>query len=108
MNIAGTCLLLVLLYACGASHHNELVYRFHREDGSIGLDSLKSLILSDSGTEMFASYPDSDVVIIQYDRYRTHQECIEDHFRSNGYRIELLRKTPVEEKAKPWEKRERQ
>ncbi len=54
---------------------------------------------------MFASYPDSNVCFIQYDRYKTHQQSIEEHFLTNGYTLELLQKNTVEEKEKPWEKK---
>ena len=98
-------LFAVTVTACSRSHHNELVYRFERGHDAVDMDSLKALILSRAGTEMFACYPDSDVVIIQYDRYRAHQQIIEEQFRSGGYRIELLCKTPVEQKERPWEKK---
>ncbi|MDZ7797588.1 MAG: hypothetical protein U5N56_11350 [Candidatus Marinimicrobia bacterium] len=101
-------LLVLILTACGRSHHNELVYRFNPGNNAIRLDSLKILILSENGIEMFASYPDSNVCFIQYDRYKTHQRSIEEHFLTNGYTLELLQKNSVEEKEKPWEKKQKQ
>ncbi|MCF7833192.1 MAG: hypothetical protein K9N05_06425 [Candidatus Marinimicrobia bacterium] len=90
------------LSACSNSRKNELVYRFIQNENAISLDSLKSEILGTSGAEMLVVYPDSDVVIIHYDRFKTHQEIIESHFTGSGYKITLLRKSKIEEKDQPW------
>ncbi len=54
---------------------------------------------------MLVVYPDSDVVIIHYDRFRTHQEIIESHFIKSGYKFTLLKKTSLKEKDQPWKKK---
>ena len=98
-------LLLALLSACTQSRKNSLIYRYESTDLSISFDSLKSEILGDSGAEMMVVYPDSDVVIIHYDRFKTHQNVIEEHIRSCGYKITLIEKKKIEEKDQPWKKK---
>jgi hypothetical protein len=97
--------LLLLLGSCSQSRKNELVYRFTLNENAISLDSLKSEILSSCRTEMLVVYPDSDVVIIHYDRFRTHQDIIESHFVESGYQFTLLKKTSLEEKDQPWKRK---
>ena len=103
--IAFVILLILLLGACSSSRKNELIYRFKKNDTAVSLDSLKSVILSISGTEMLAVYPDSDVVIIQYDRFTTHHDIIEAQFIKCGYEIILLKKIKIDEKDQPWKKK---
>lgn len=98
-------LLILLLAACSSSRKNELIYRFKQSDIAVSLDSLKSVILSTSGAEMLVVYPDSDVVIIQYDRFATHHDIIEAQFIKCGYDIVLLKKTKIDEKDQPWQKK---
>jgi len=98
-------LLLIGFTACSSSRKNEIVYRYIPNEDAISLDSLKSEILGASGAEMLVVYPDSDVVIIHYDRFETHQDIIESHFTKCGYKITLLRKSKIEEKDQPWQKK---
>lgn len=102
---ASLVLILILLSSCGESHHNALVYRYELSDEFIPIDSLKKQILSDPGITMLVSYADSDVVIIHYDRFRTHQERIETRFTENGYTIRLLEKHAVNNGEQPWQKK---
>ncbi|MCK4812525.1 MAG: hypothetical protein KAT14_01160 [Candidatus Marinimicrobia bacterium] len=96
---------ILIAASCSESHHNELIYRFKPNNGALELDSVKTQILTGLGTEMLIVYPDSDIVIIQYDRFQTNQQLIESHFTSNGYTIELITKTRIEEKNQPWKKK---
>ncbi len=99
-------LFFILIVAnCSESHHNELIYRFKPNDSAIGLDSVKTQILTERGTEVLIMYPDSDIVIIQYDRFQTNQKLIELYFTSNDYSIELITKTRIEKRNQPWEKK---
>ena len=103
--IAFVLLLILLLGACSSSRKNELIYRFKESDTAVPFDSLKSMLLSTSGAEMLVVYPDSDVVIIQYDRFTTHHDIIEAQFIKCGYEIVLLKKTKIDEKDQPWKKK---
>lgn len=98
-------LIMILLSSCGKSHHNALVYRYEHSGEFIPLDSLKKQILSDPGITMLVNYADSDVVIIHYDRFRTHQEKIESRFTENGYSVRLLEKHAVDSREQPWQKK---
>ncbi len=97
--------LLITLSACSGSRKNEVIYRFTANEDAISLDSLKSEILGASGAEMLVVYPDSDVVIIHYDRFKTHQDIIESHFIEFGYTITLVSKRKIEEKDQPWQRK---
>jgi len=97
--------LLMALSACSGSRKNEVIYRFIANEDAISLDSLKSEILGASGAEMLVVYPDSDVVIIHYDRFKTHQDIIESHFIEFGYTITLVSKRKIEEKDQPWQRK---
>ncbi len=97
--------LLMGLVACSGSRKNEVIYRFIPNVNAVSLDSLKSEILGNAGAEMLVVYPDSDVVIIHYDRFKTHQDIIESHFTECGYQITLVRKIKIEEKDQPWQKK---
>jgi len=102
------CLSLTVLtftVSCSSSRKNELTYRYSSSESAISFDSLRSEILGSSGAEMFVAYPDSDIVIIHYDRFRTHQNIIEACFEDCGYHIELVKKNRIEEKDLPWEKK---
>lgn|GEM_PF-972369 len=102
------CILLLVLItgSCSSSSRkNELIYRFEATDPTVPFDSLKSEILDTPGAEMLVVYPDSDVVIIHYDRFRTHQDIIEKQFLDCGYKITLLEKNKIEEKNQPWQKK---
>lgn len=101
--IMGFVLAIFLLTACTPSRKNELIYRFEGTDTAVPFDSLTSEILGSSGADMLMVYPDSDVVIIHYDRFKTHQDIIEQHFMDCGYRIKLLEKKKIEEKDQPWQ-----
>ena len=96
---------LLFITSCTSPRKNELIYRFLPEEGAISIDSLSSEILNTSGTEMLVMYPDSDVVIIHYDRFRTHQDIIEAQFKQNGYRIVLLKKKAIQQEDQPWGKK---
>ncbi|MEA2077264.1 MAG: hypothetical protein U9O95_04530 [Candidatus Marinimicrobia bacterium] len=98
-------MLLLLFIACSPSRKNELVYRYYLNENAVSLDSLKSEILGTSGAEMLVVYPDSDVVIIHYDRFKTHQDIIESCFKECGYKITLVKKSKIEEKDQPWQKK---
>lgn len=98
-------LVLLLLSACGKSHHNALIYQYRAEEGAPELDSLKKEILSDHGITMLVSYADSDVVIIHYDRFKTHQQRIESRFTEKGYAIRLLEKHAVNSGEQSWGRR---
>ena len=95
---------LVLLLSCEQSHKNQLLYRYAADSNAVSLDSLKSGILSTTGTEMLAFYPDLEIVIIQNDRYKTHQNTIETHFTDCGYAITLIGKCQLKEKDQPRKK----
>ncbi len=94
---AAALFLLILLSAasCGGSHHNELTYRLIPGEQAVGIDSLKTRILAHEGTGMLIIYPDSDIVIVQYDRFRTHEDLIASCFSENGYTVELIKKTSI-------------
>ena len=96
---------LLFVTSCSSPRKNELIYRFLPEEGAISIDSLGSEILNTPGTEMFVMYPDSDVVIIHYDRFRTHQDIIEAQFKQNGYRVVLLMKKAIQHEDQPWERK---
>jgi hypothetical protein len=96
---------LLFVTSCSSPRKNELIYKFSADEGAIPVDSLRSEILNAQGTEMIVMYPDSDVVIIHYDRFRTHQDIIETQFRHNGYHIVLLKKKAIREGEQPWEKK---
>lgn len=99
-------IITLLLTACSVpSRKNELIYRFDPSGSSISIDSLKSGILGSAAAEMLVVYPDSDVVIIHYDRFKTHQDVIEKHFLDCGYKIILIEKNKIEEKDQPWQKK---
>ena len=97
--------LLMGLAACSSSRKNEVIYRFMPNENAISLDSLKSEILGGAGAEMLVVYPDSDVVIIHYNRFKTHQDIIESHFTECGYNFTLIRKTKIEKKDQPWQRK---
>ena len=97
--------LLIGLVACSSSNKNEVIYRFIPNENAISLDSLKSEILSGAGAEILVVYPDSNVVIIHYDRFKTHQDIIEAHFVECGYNITLVSKIKIEEKDQPWQRK---
>lgn len=103
--IKSCILILILLTSCSPSRKNELVYRFIPQENAVSVDSLKTQILNTMGTEMLVMYPDSDVVIIHYDRFRTHQDIIETKFNDNGYRVVLLKKSSIDEREQPWQKK---
>ena len=96
---------LLFLVACSPSRKNELVYRYSLNEDAVSFDSLKSEILGASGAEMLIVYPDSDVVIIHYDRFNSHQDIIESCFMECGYKITLVKKSKIEEKDQPWQKK---
>lgn len=98
-------IILLLLSACSSSHRNELIYRYTKTASAVPFDSLKTAILEDPGTDMMVVYPDSDVVIIQYDRFKTHQDIIETHFKSCGYDVTLVEKNKIEKTNQPWQKK---
>ncbi|MFA6617666.1 MAG: hypothetical protein WCT23_01165 [Candidatus Neomarinimicrobiota bacterium] len=90
-------LILLLLSACSSPRRNEVIYRFIPQENAISIDSLKVNLLDTKGLEMLAMYPDSDIVIIHYDRFQSHYNLIEKCFEANGYKFELLKKSPLEE-----------
>ena len=96
---------LILTVSCTSSRKNELTYRYSSTENAISFDSLKSEILGSTGVEMFVVYPDSDIVIIHYDRFRTHQDVIETCFKECGYDITLVQKDRIEERDLPWKKK---
>jgi hypothetical protein len=98
-------LLGLILASCTNSRKNELIYRFEESDKAVPFDSLKSEILGASGADMLMVYPDSDLVIIHYDRFKTNQDIIEKHFKDCGYTIVLLEKKRIQEKDQPWQKK---
>ncbi len=91
-------LVLILLFsACSQPRKSEVIYRFYAKDKMTCVDSLRSALLDTDGLEMLVMYPDSDVVIIHYDRFRTHQNKIEAHFIKCNYCFELINKSPLKE-----------
>ncbi|MDD3716940.1 MAG: hypothetical protein PHT46_07550 [Candidatus Marinimicrobia bacterium] len=97
--------LFLLTAACSKSHHNVLVFRVSTEQTALSADTLKTVILQDPGVSMLVTYPDSDLVIVHYDRYKTHQSRIESRFPELGYKVILLEKYPLEAREQPWQKK---
>lgn len=90
-------LILFMLSACSQARKNEVIYRFVPEKSAISIDSLKVNLLDTKGLEMLVMYPDSDIVIIHYDRFQGHYNMIEKCFEASGYNFQLLKKTSLEE-----------
>lgn len=90
--------LIMITVSCSQSRKNELIYKFTSQGEVACVDSLRSKLLDLRGIEFLIMYPDSDVVIIHYDRYRTHQDKIETHFAECKYSFELLEKSPIKGK----------
>ncbi|MDD3095113.1 MAG: hypothetical protein WDA41_03405 [Candidatus Neomarinimicrobiota bacterium] len=98
-------LFLLMAAACSKSHHNVLIFRYSAEENALHPDSLKTAILGDPGVSMLVTYPDSDLVIVHYDRFKTHQLNIESRFPELGYKVTLMEKHPLEETGQPWQKK---
>lgn len=90
-------IILLLLGACNKPRKNEVIYQFIPGEKAACIDSLKAGLLNTQGLEMLAMYPDSDIIIIHYDRFKTHHESIEKHFIENGYTFNLINKSSLEE-----------
>lgn len=98
-------LILLLIPACSKSHHNVLIFQISTGVTAHLADTLKTAILRDPGVTMLVTYPDSDLVIVHYDRYKTHQKRIESCFPELGYKVTLLEKYPQETMEQPWQKK---
>lgn len=91
-------LLLILLLTACSPHDQVMNYALDGQNSSISMDSLKMEILSLEGVEMVIMYPDSNLMTIKYDRYKTHHSRLEDIMIRASYSFDVKKTTSVEVK----------
>ena len=91
-------ILLLLLFTACTPRQQVMDYALSGDATPFAADSLKMEILSINGVEMVVMYPDSNVMSIRYDRFRTHHKCLEELMTAAGYEYKIMNKRSAEEK----------
>ena len=84
-----TAMCLIFIVSGCTSRHQSVDLTYSTFKSNMSIDSIKTEMLLTDGVEMVIMYPDSNVMTIQYNRFKTHRNIFKNILIRGGYKVQI-------------------